>query len=60
MPKLDRILELVDDLTQDQTAELVEELFQILDEEHFQKIRLHFFPEDEDPHNRDSEPDAKS
>ena len=52
MPKLDRILELVDDLTQDQTAELVEELFQILDEEHFQKIKLHFFPEDE--------PNAKS
>ncbi len=48
MSKLDRILELVDDMTQDQTEQLVSELFQILDEEHFQSIRAKFFSE-EDP-----------
>lgn len=47
MSKLDRILELVDDLTPDQTEQLVSELFQILDEEHFERIRAKFFSEDD-------------
>lgn len=47
MSKLDRILELVEDLTQDQLEQLVSELFQILDEEHFDNIKLKFFSEDD-------------
>jgi hypothetical protein len=43
MSKLDRILELVEDMTQDETEQLVSELFQILDEDHFENLRIKFF-----------------
>lgn len=45
--RIDRILELVDDMTQDEVEKLVSELFQILDEDHFQSIQLRYFTEDD-------------
>lgn len=47
MDRLDRILELVDDLTADQVYSLIDVLVDNLDDERFERLRQRFFREDE-------------